>query len=209
MSIFRQVLVYCLWHLFPMISSQIHGCLCAVVGIQRHMEYVSCVFQIQLSHESREGRPQDLLFTQESSRHTLSDNTPPCQQSWSRPGFVSRCPSGALDGDEEYVDARLPSVPWRLLHLVCGPAVHQHHGHVRRSLLGSHWHHWSSAYWCRRGPFLSGHQGAAERRTVKTPHDIHFLYKSVVEMQECIRDKTSWESQNQSAIHKVFTQHMN
>ncbi len=39
----------------------------------------------------------------------------------------------ALDGDEEYVDARLPSEPRRLLHLVCGPAVHQDHGRVRSS----------------------------------------------------------------------------
>lgn len=37
---------------------------------------------------------------------------------------------GALDGDEEYVDAGLPGEPRRLLHLVCGPAVYQHHGHV-------------------------------------------------------------------------------
>lgn len=36
-----------------------------------------------------------------------------------------------LDGDKKYVDARLPSEPGRLLHLVCGPAVHQHDGHVR------------------------------------------------------------------------------
>lgn len=36
----------------------------------------------------------------------------------------------ALDGDEEYVDARLPSEPRCLLHLVCGPAIHQHHGHI-------------------------------------------------------------------------------
>ena len=39
----------------------------------------------------------------------------------------------ALDGDEEYVDAGLPSEPRRLLHLVCGPAVHQHHSHVGSS----------------------------------------------------------------------------
>lgn len=39
----------------------------------------------------------------------------------------------ALDGDEEYVDAGLPSETRRLLHLVCGPAVHQHHGHVGSS----------------------------------------------------------------------------
>lgn len=36
----------------------------------------------------------------------------------------------ALDGDEEYVDARLPSEPRCFLHLVCRPAVHQHHGHI-------------------------------------------------------------------------------
>lgn len=38
-----------------------------------------------------------------------------------------------LNGDEEYVDAGLPSEPRSLLHLVRGPAVHQHHGHVRSS----------------------------------------------------------------------------
>lgn len=40
---------------------------------------------------------------------------------------------GAFDGDEEDVDPGLPGEPRRLLHLVCGPTVHQHHGNVGRS----------------------------------------------------------------------------
>lgn len=39
----------------------------------------------------------------------------------------------SLDGDKEDVDAGLSGQSRRLLHLVRGPSVHQHHGHVGRS----------------------------------------------------------------------------
>lgn len=40
---------------------------------------------------------------------------------------------GSLDGHEEDIDAGLPGETGRLLHLVRGPSVHQHHRHVGRA----------------------------------------------------------------------------
>ena len=39
----------------------------------------------------------------------------------------------SLDGHKENIDAGLPGETGRLLHLVRGPAVHQHHRHVGRA----------------------------------------------------------------------------
>lgn len=39
----------------------------------------------------------------------------------------------ALNGDKEDVNARFSSESRCFLHLVCGPAVHENHSHVRSS----------------------------------------------------------------------------